>query len=98
MGAISHHARHIAAAFLTGRQIVIGLAVIVIAIICLVAPVVGGSAFDSFSARAEKAGKPAFLIGLGTVAIGLLSGVAILTGIGLAVIGLVVAGWLLINY
>ena len=62
------------------------------------APVVGGSAFDSFSARAQKAGKPAFLIGAGTVAIGLLSGAGIITGIGLAVIGLVVAGWLLINY
>jgi hypothetical protein len=98
MGAIGHHARHVASAFLTGRQIVIGLAILVIAVICLIAPVVGGSAFDSFSARAEKAGKPMFLIGLGTVVIGLLSGAALLTGIGLCVIGVVVAGWLLINY
>lgn len=98
MGAIGHHAWDVVAAFLTGRHIIIGLVIIAIAIICLVAPVVGGSAFDSFSARAEKIGKPMFLIGTGTVVVGLLSGVAIITGIGLAVVGLVVSGWLLINY
>ena len=98
MGAIGHHAQHVLATFLTGRHIIIGLIVIAIAIICLVAPVVGGSAFDSFSAWAEKFGKPMLLIGTGTIVVGLLSGVAIITGIGLAVLGLLMAGWLLINY
>lgn len=98
MSGIGHHARHLIITYVTGREILIGLGVVLLIIVLLVLPVLGEGMFDSFSAAAEKAGKPVFLTGAGVVVIGLLSGAALLTGIGLGLIGLVVAGWLMINY
>ena len=98
MSGIGHHARHLLITYVTGREILIGLAVVVPIIALLVLPVLGEGWFDSLSAAAEKAGKPVFLTGAGVVAIGLLSGTAVLTGVGLGLIALVVAGWLMINY
>lgn len=98
MSGIGHHARHLIITYVTGREILIGLGVVLLLVVLLVLPVLGEGMFDSFSAAAEKAGKPVFLTGAGVVVIGLLSGTALLTGIGLGLIGLVVAGWLMINY
>jgi hypothetical protein len=98
MGILSHHARHVVAAFLSGRHIVLGLLIIAVVIVLLVAPVIGGDAFDSFSAVAEKAAPVTFLAGAGVLIFGLVTGVFLLDAVGLCLIGAVLVGWLLINY
>jgi hypothetical protein len=98
MGILSHHARHVVAAFLSGRNIVVGLLIIGVVIVLLVTPVIGGSAFDSFSAAAEKGAPAIFLVGAGVLVLGLVTGVFLLDAIGLCLIGAVMVGWLLINY
>ena len=92
-----HHARH-AAAWFSGRQLVVALIFIAAVIVLLAGPVIAGALFDFFSGAAEKAAPTAFFLGLGLLFAGLIFRARILDIAGACLIGLVLIGVVLDNY
>jgi hypothetical protein len=94
----AHHAHHHAAAWLSGREILIGLIIIVVAVALLVGPIVGGAIFASATKGAERAAPGAFCAGLAVLVIGLLTGAEVLDIAGGGLVALVLAGTVLSYY
>jgi lysylphosphatidylglycerol synthetase-like protein (DUF2156 family) len=92
-----HQSRH-AAARVTGREILIALIVIAAIVVLLVAPVLWGALFDGFTKGLDKAARPTFLVGLGVLVVGLLSGVQIIEIGGGALMAAIVLGVIVENY
>ena len=90
-GIAANSSRH-AAIHITGREILVGLIVVVVAAALVVGPVLWGAAFDSFSSGMGKAAWPTLLTGFGVVIVGLASGVRIITIAGGALMAAVVVG------
>jgi hypothetical protein len=92
-----HQSRH-AAAWFSGRQLVVALIFIAAVIVLLAGPVIAGALFDFFSGAAEKAAPTAFFLGLGLLFAGLIFRARILDIAGACLIGLVLVGVVLDNY
>jgi hypothetical protein len=96
-GVTGHHSAH-AAAFSTGRIVLIALIVIVAIVLLLAIPVWWGSGFDSFSRGMSKAARPTFVAGFGVLIIGLATGVRIIEIFGGGLMAAVVLGVIAQNY
>lgn len=94
----AHHPHHHAGAWPSGREILIGLAIIVVAVALLVGPIVGGAIFISLSNGARRAAPGAFCAGLGVLIIGLLTGTVVADIAGGGLVALVLAGSVLSYY
>jgi hypothetical protein len=90
-------ARH-AAPWFSLRTFVIILIVVAVIIILLAGPVVAGALYEAMSRGAERAMPGMFFTGLFVLFIGIIVGVAIITFIGLGLIGAVILGWIIDNY
>jgi hypothetical protein len=90
-------ARH-AAPWFSLRAFVIILIIIAVIIILLAGPVVAGALYEAMSRGAERAMPGMFFTGLFVLFIGIIVGVAIITFIGLGLIGAVILGWIIDNY
>jgi hypothetical protein len=93
----SHQSRH-AAAWFSGRQLVVALIFIAAVIVLLAGPVIAGALMDFFSSAAEKAAPTAFFLGLGLLFAGLIFRARVLDIAGACLIGLVLIGVVLDNY
>lgn len=98
VGALGDHSRNVAAAFLSGRQIVVGLICLAVAVVLLVIPVIGQGLSDAFGVGATKAAPPTFFLGVAALAIGLIAGVGFLDLLGACLIGAVLLGAILVHY
>lgn len=98
ISALGGHSRYVAAPFLSGRHIVVGLICIAVAIVLLVTPVVWQRLSAAFSAGATKAAPTTFFLGVGALGIGLIAGVWFLDVLGACLIGAVLLGAILVNY
>jgi hypothetical protein len=98
ISALHGHSRDVAAAFLSGRQIVVGVICIAVVLVLLVTPVVGGNLSEAFGAGATKAAPTMFFCGVAALGTGLIAGVWFLDMLGACLIGAVLLGVILVNY
>lgn len=94
----AHHPHHHAGLWPSGREVLIGLIIVVVAVALLVGPIVGGAIFTSLSKGAERAAPGAFCAGLAVLIIGLLTGAEVLDIAGGGLVVLVLAGTVLSYY
>jgi hypothetical protein len=95
----SHNAGHVvAAAHLTGREVLVLLACVAIACFLLWVPVLGDRLTATLSRNAPKAAPRIFFVGLGFLLAGLVFRVLALDVVGGGLIGLLLLGVLLDNY
>jgi hypothetical protein len=95
---LGQHIRRIAAALFSGRQIVIGLIVLVVLVILLVGPVIGENLMNSATAGAARVAPAVFLIGLGILVLGLVAQLGVLEVAGGCLMGAVLLGAILRDY
>lgn len=85
-------------AWISGHQILVGLISIGVVAGLLAGPVLGDIFYDLLSTGAERAAPKTFLVGLGILAAGLVSGFQILDIVGGGLIGLLVLAFIVDNY
>jgi hypothetical protein len=95
---LSLHARHLGASLLTGRNILVLLAVLAIVAALLIGPVLGERLFSAATDAGARAAPATFWTGLGLLLAGLVAGFVPLDVIGACLMGSVVAGWIMVNY
>jgi hypothetical protein len=95
---MTHNFRQVLAGILTGRHIV---AILIFGAACsllLIGPVLNDMFLGSVSAPLNKAAPVMFFAGLGSLTLGLIAGVALLDIAGAVMMGIVLAGALMVHY
>jgi hypothetical protein len=83
---------------LTGHTIVIGLIIVAVAAVALILPVLYERLFVASIGIGERAAPAMFWSGLVILVLGVVSGFTVLDLVGGILMGLVIAGWLAVNY
>lgn len=83
---------------ISGRLAVLALVVLGAVLFFLIAPVIGQSLMGAFTAQAAKVAPRVFLVGLGILAAGLLTGIEVVAVVGGTMMGIVLLGALLEHY
>ena len=83
---------------MSGRLIVVILLGLGAVLFFLIGPVIGQSLMGAFTARAAKIAPRAFLVGLGVLVTGLVTGIGVIAVAGGALMGAVLLGALLEHY
>lgn len=83
---------------ISGRLIVVILLGLGAVLFFLIGPVIGQSLMGAFTARAAKIAPRAFLVGLGVLVTGLVTGIGVIAVAGGALMGAVLLGALLEHY
>lgn len=95
---LGHHARHVLATYLSGRNILIAVIVLAVLLIILVIPVIAETLLNSATAVAARVAPRVFLIGLGVLVLGLVARLGILEVAGACLMGGVLLGAILRDY
>jgi hypothetical protein len=97
LGVTGHQPGHVNFS-ITGREIVLGLIVIVAVIILLTVPILWGALSDVACAGIDRATTGMFVLGVGILLVGLISGLRVLDIAGGGMLGAWLLGVIVANY